>query len=763
MDGSSTTSLWIETPDQREGPVARVAMALAVDKEYSYAIPDELVAQVEPGKRLIVPFGRKDNPQQAICLAVGRAPWTNTLRPVSQVLDDQRLISDQLLELGQWIARYYVCPPGKALAAMVPEAIKRQRGFRTVRYYRLADRLASWQPDQPLPDGMTSPNRKRVLHILRDSDGELDRDSLIQRAEVSAQVIVAMVKSGLLCERRQKEPEPAPDFDRPGTEPVFELNDYQTSAIDRIVRLADQPTFRALLVHGVSGSGKTEIYIHAIRDQLRKNRQAILLVPEIALTTQIVDRLACRFRDVAVIHSGLTGVQRSLTWSAIARGEKKVVIGTRSAVFAPCPNLGLIVVDEEQDTSYKNQQAPRYHTRDVAIKRAQMTNIPIVLGSATPSLETWWNCTQFRHFEKLPLPERVGGLPLPPVKVVDMRDEQKQRRGIHLLSIEMEHGLRRTLEAGRQAVLFLNRRGYASYLVCAQCRVPIVCPNCQAYMVFHQTSGKAVCHYCHANMIVPTKCGNPSCGGELIRFGMGTQRVEEELRQKFPAARVARADSDTMKRPEDYGQLVQNLETRAIDVLVGTQMIAKGLDFPQVSFVGVINADTSMALPDFRAGERTFQLITQVAGRAGRADATGSVVVQSLSGMSAALRFAMKHDFKGFAEHELGVRRQFRWPPFSRLARVIVAHARQSVARETAVGLVDQIRDRLRFRALTAEVLGPQVAPLLRLKNRYRYDFQIRAPRAAGLMQVLDDLRQEQILTPKTKDTLIDVDPLSLL
>ncbi len=755
--------LWSEPPYVREGPVARVALNLAIDKEYSYAIPDELADQVEPGKRVIVPFGRKDNPQPGICLSVGIAPWTNSLRPVAEVIDEHPLMSDRLMELGRWIARYYMCPPGKALAAMVPEAIKSRRGFRTVRAYRLVDALTAWMPGEPWPDGMRSAKRRNVLTCLQAVGAAMDRDELMSRADASAAVLSGMVKANLLVEERRKEPEPAPDFDRPGDEPDFPLNAFQQSAIARIGELAAQQAFRAVLLHGVSGSGKTEVYIHTIRAQLALDRQAILLVPEIALTTQIVDRLAARFRDVAVIHSGLTGVQRSLTWSAIARGEKRVVIGTRSAVFAPCPNLGLIVVDEEQDTSYKNQQSPRYHTRDVAIKRAQLAKIPVVLGSATPSLETWRNCIAFDHFEKLTLPERVGGLPMPVVRLVDMRDEQKQRAGIHLLSIDMEHGLRRTLEAKRQAVLFLNRRGYANYLVCARCRVPIICTNCQAYMVFHQSSGKAHCHYCHASMAVPSACGDPSCGGTLTRFGMGTERVEEEMQRKFPDARVRRADSDTMHRAEDYARLVQDLEEEKIDVLIGTQMIAKGLDFPQVAFVGVINADTSMAMPDFRAAERTFQLVTQVAGRAGRADATGAVVVQSLSGMSPALRFAMKHDFRAFAEYELTLRRQFHWPPFARLARVVVAHERQSEAQQSARSLVESIRDHVQTRALEAEVLGPQSAPLLRLKNRYRYDFQIRAANAARLMQVLDSLRQEKILTPITRHVLIDVDPLSLM
>ncbi|MDM8008086.1 MAG: primosomal protein N' [Phycisphaerae bacterium] len=755
----------------REGPVARVAMVAAVEGQYSYAVPPELTEKVGVGKRVLVPFGRNRRPQPAFCVSVARETWTSTLKPLTDVIDDAPLLSGPLMELGEWIARYYCCPLGRALSAMVPEAIRRQSGFVTVRHLTLSDSAPETARQTVATSGQTAggpakrftARQRAVLDTLTHTPEGLDLDDLLVRTGVSKAVIAGLLKAGHISQQTRRVPLPAPDFDRPGPEPAFDLNSDQRAAISRISALTAEGTFRAVLLFGVSGSGKTEVYIRAIRSVVAAGKQAILLVPEIALTTQLVDRLAARFERVAVIHSGLTGAKRSLTWAAIAAGEKRVIIGTRSAVFAPCPNLGLVVVDEEQEASFKNQQSPRFNTRDVAIKRAQMSSCPIILGSATPSLETWHNCERLSHFEKIILPSRVAGLPMPRVQFVDMQIEQRQRKGLHLLSQETESELAETLGAGQQAVLLLNRRGYASYLVCSRCRTPIVCPHCHVNLVFHQSTGKAACHHCSAKMVMPTRCGDPSCGGTLIRFGMGTQRVEEEVKTKFPQARVARADSDTMTKMSAYEQVIRDFGDGRLDILVGTQMVAKGLDFPRVRFVGVINADTSLMQPDFRAAERTFQLVTQVAGRAGRAESGGRVVVQSLAGLSPVIQFAANHDYASFASHELAIRKSRGFPPFSRLARIMVSHPAQSQASKHAHELVEQIRETLTRHGLPADVLGPQTAPLARLRGQYRFDFLIRAANAARLLQILERLRGEKILPLSDKHILIDVDPVSLL
>ncbi|MGB9626534.1 MAG: replication restart helicase PriA, partial [Phycisphaerae bacterium] len=525
----------------------------------------------------------------------------------------------------------------------------------------------------------------------------------------------------------------------------------------------EPPTFRVGLLFGVSGSGKTEVYVRCIRRAIEAGRQAILLVPEIALTAQTTHRLAARFRDVVVLHSGLSDAQRSLIWSEVARGKKKVIIGTRSAVFAPCPNLGLIVVDEEQEPSFKNQQSPRFHTRDVAIKRAQLESVPIVLGSATPSLETWANCSRLPHYELLRLPHRVAGLPLPKVDVVDMQVEHRARKGIHLMSRLMEQLLGETLQRGEQAVLLLNRRGYASFLFCPSCEQRIVCPNCRTNMIFHKTTGMAQCHYCRACFPVPSRCPNETCRHTLVRFGMGTQRVEEELASKFPQARVRRVDSDTMERAAQYEEIITAFERRELDVLVGTQMIAKGLDFPFVSFVGVISADTALSIPDFRAAERTFQLVTQVAGRAGRAGTAGRVVVQTFVTEVHALKHAVDHDYESFAAAELRSRQKLRLPPYGRLVRLVLADGRESRVRAAADAMAAYVRDYARARDMAIDCWGPNVCPLARIRNLYRYEVLLRADSAGVLNTAMQRLRHDPAFLPKVRQFIIDVDPIALL
>jgi len=775
--------LWTEAPVERLAPVALVAPVSALDKLYTYAIPPHLEDAVRPGIRITVPFGARGRPRTGFCVAVSREPWTTTLKPVLSVVDEAPLLSPPLLELGRWISEYYCAPLGRALEAMVPAPVRRQSGFRTVQFLRLTQ--AGWAlaaeaaPQTPTAGAAMSAahtstgakscdirltaRRRAILEWLRQAGGRAEWNQLRAAALASPAAVRALADAGLIERCVTKEPGPAPLFDRPSQEPAFDLNPDQLAAVERIVSWLDPPTFRVGVLFGVSGSGKTEVYVRAIRRAVAAGRQAILLVPEIALTTQTTQRLAARLPDVVVLHSGLTSAQRSLIWSEIARGRRRVVIGTRSAVFAPCTSLGLIVVDEEQEPSFKNQQSPRFHTRDVAIKRAQIEGIPVVLGSATPSLETWANCGRLEHYECLRLPRRVSDLPMPKIEVVDMRVEQRARRGVHLLSRRMEQVLAETLEQGEQAVLLLNRRGYASFLVCPKCRQEIVCPNCQANLIFHKSTGLARCHYCSAKIPVPSHCPNENCRHTLVRFGMGTQRVEEELAYKFPKARIERVDSDTMRRADQYGRIIARFERREIDVLVGTQMIAKGLDFPFVSFVGVVSADTALAIPDFRAAERTFQLVTQVAGRAGRARTAGRVVVQTFATDTHALRYAVTHDYERFAEAEMARRARLRVPPCGRLVRLILADPRTTRLRDAADALAEWIRQTASKHGLAVEVWGPNVCPLARIRNLYRYEILLRADSAALLSAAMQRFRHEPSFRPKVRQFLIDVDPVELL
>jgi len=607
--------------------------------------------------------------------------------------------------------------------------------------------------------------QRRLAEILTQAEPPVPVKRLLEQAGCSAGPLRALASKGLV--RIVRGPDDAEDasllLGEGPAAPGFTLTDAQEKAYNRISAAFDAKTFRVLTLFGVTGSGKTEVYIRAIQHAISAGKQALLLVPEIALTTQTLSRLTARLTHLVALHSGLSDAQRAAAWRLIASGKARVVVGTRSAVFAPCPDLGLIVIDEEQEGSYKNIQSPRFHSRDVAIKRAQLLDIPIVLGSATPSLETWLNAHRQPHFELLRLPHRVRGLPMPSVHLVDMRLEQRARRGIHLLSRQMEQELAETLERHEQAVLLLNRRGYASFIFCPSCGRRVVCPRCKVNMVFHAKAGQARCHYCHSHFVVPQECSAPGCRHKLVQFGMGTQRVEEEIRRKFPHARLARVDSDTMTRPAEFATLLAAFEAGRIDILVGTQMVAKGLDFPFVSFVGVVSADTSLALPDFRATERTFQLVTQVAGRAGRADVPGSVVVQTYAADLVAVRAAIKHDFERFARTELAARKKMRFPPYWRLTRILLADRRPDRLRSAAERLASALRELLGDLPDPADIIGPQPSPINRIRDKYRYDILIRAATARSMQALLDRVRLKNLLRVRVQQVSVDVDPVTLV
>jgi primosomal protein N' (replication factor Y) len=752
-------SLNPDEPVARSDRVALVALLSPIDRLYSYSVPKELAEVLRPGQRVEVPIRSGKRTALGFCVGFSAEPWTSTLKPVKRVLDARPLLDPRLIELGLWMSRYYCCPPGRALAAMVPEPVRRQSGFRRVRQVRLLKPVGEIKAAH---DRIT-PRQGGLIEFLSAADAPVELGRLKAELKCGDGLIRAAADRGWLAIDTTRRPVEGPRFDQPPEEPTFVLNTDQQQAIDTVCTAIDAAAFRVFLLFGVAGSGKTEVYVRAIRHAVAHGQQAIMLVPEIALTTQLVQRLARRFQDVAVIHSGLTGSQRSLIWADIAAGRKRVVIGTRSAVFAPTPRLGLIVVDEEQDSSYKNLQAPRFNSRDVAIIRAQHASIPILLGSATPSLETWFNAQRLPHYEVIRLPRRVADLPMPVVRVVPMQAERQDRGSHDVLSRPMEQQLQETLDRCEQAVLLLNRRGYASHVFCPRCGWTAVCSECDSALVYHKSDNVVRCHRCGRRQPALLTCPNTGCGGTPLRFGMGTQRVEEELHRKFPLARVARADSDTMTRSEHYENLIQSFEARLFDIIVGTQMIAKGLDFPLVSFVGVINADTALMLPDFRAGERTFQLVTQVAGRAGRAGGQGVVLVQTDSPDMACIRLAVKHDYEAFAAEELTARRKMRLPPAWRMARIVLGDSKDSKARSQGERLAEAIRDAVLATGSKLRCDGPAPCPIQRERNLYRYELLLRDQTAEGLGKVLDHIRGEVLQGIRVKQLTVDVDPISLL
>ncbi len=744
---------------QADAPVASVALLQRVDRVYSYTVPEPMARTLQPGCRVKVPLGRSDRLATGYCVRISATGWKSTLKPIAEQIDPQPLLGCHMLALGEWIARYYAGPLGMTLEAMVPAGVKAATSPPTVR-------AAAWTgpADLDTVTGLTPPQRRLAQILVPVAPEAMPAAALIALAACTQAPLKTLEKKGLvaLCDRPDERAEACLLSPAEATDPTWSLNEDQEKAYQRAKAAVEAGVFRVMLLYGVTGSGKTEVYIRAIRDCLAMGKQAMLLVPEIGLTTQTVARLAGRLPNLLGLHSGLTDRQRAHAWQLIEQGRAQVVVGTRSTVFAPCPDLGLIVIDEEQEGSFKNMSAPRFHSRDVAIKRAQLLGVPVILGSATPSLETWLNSHQMPHYDLVRLPQRVKGLPLPAVHVVDMREEHRQRAGIHMLSRLMEQMLGEALARGEQAVLLLNRRGYASYVFCPSCSRRVVCPRCKVNMVFHQGSQMAVCHYCNSRFPVPTRCPAPGCGHTLVRFGMGTQRVEAEIREKFPQARVARVDSDVMNKAAEFGTLLSEFEAGRLDVMIGTQMVAKGLDFPFVSFVGVVSADTSLSMPDFRAAERTFQLVTQVAGRAGRGDRPGSAVVQTFASDLTAIKAALHHDYEQFAQSELGGRKKMRFPPYWRLARILLEDRKLGRVREQAEELARRIHGLLADLSAPADMIGPQPSPIERVRDRYRYDLLLRARTARAMQALLDRMRVSKALDVKVDRLMLDVDPVSL-
>jgi len=484
-------------------------------------------------------------------------------------------------------------------------------------------------------------------------------------------------------------------------------------------------------------------------------KQTILLVPEIALTTQTLERLIQRLPRVAVLHSGLTDAQRAFYYQQILGGGASVVVGPRSAIFAPTRKLGLIIVDEEHEPTYKQDTTPRYHGRDVAVKRAALADVPIVLGSATPSLESLQNVKSDKY-EMLRLPKRVRGLEMPKLQIVHLRREL-QRGKIELIGRTLTQKMAAALDRSEQIILLMNRRGYASYVFCPKCKWEMVCEHCTRMMVFHQATQLAMCHYCQHTQTLLDYC--PACKGKLLLFGMGIQRIEDELDRKFPEAKVARMDSDTMTSPKQFKKVFEEFSQGKLDILLGTQMVAKGLDFPRVSLVGVVSADTSLSIPDFRAAERTFQLIVQVAGRAGRAQVPGEVVVQTLHEEEPAIQFALNHDYDGFANYELNPRKQMHLPPFARMIRFVIRHEKIERAEEGAKMLADRLRKLLPD---GVSMMGPMPAGVLKIRKQFRFQIMLMSARA-GLVQQIISPRMAELTGHIPAEIITDVDPISLV
>jgi primosomal protein N' (replication factor Y) len=768
--------------------VIRVAFESAADTEFDYGVPDE-IWPIRVGQRIEAPFGRKNKLEKGFCVetdvpieqSFAAQDKGHKLKTVTNVLDKEPLLDSELMDLARWISSYYVCPLGQVLAAMVPAAVKKGAGVKTQQCVYLKINAAE---TEKINDQLRGKKQKLIIkQLLRmqafDPDSAIELQNLIKAAECGKEPLKRLAEKQLLKITQKTILKSLPAIPigmsiKP--ERNILLNKDQQNVLDSIKAQLASDKFGVTLLHGVTDSGKTELYIRAIQMVLQKGKSAIVLLPEIALTAQTVQRFNDRFEKIAVMHSGLTAAQRNVQWRKIKSGQANVIIGARSAIFAPASKLGLIVVDEEHEPSYKQDTAPRYNGRDVAIKRAQLANALCILGSATPSLEMLLNCQSKKHFTLLNLPKRVMDLPMPQMKLVDLRQSDITQKGINLISEPLAKHLKEILTKKEQAILLLNRRGYSNFIFCPSCKHTLHCRNCDVTLTFHKSKaprykrmrtitgehinyGYAICHYCLAQTLVPEKC--PLCGKRFAMIGLGSQRLEEELARKFPDTRISRIDSDSMAS-KDYYRLLQDFGDGKIDILAGTQMLAKGLHFPNVTLVGIISADTCLYLPDFRANERTFQLISQVAGRAGRSEKKGMVFVQTFLANQPAIKFAVAGDFDGFVKEELKHRRACNLPPFWRLA-VIVLRDMKFDKLEAACRKMRQRIDRIIEREnLEVTVRGPMPAVISRIQRFHRMQIIIQAPKATTIHRLFSRLRAEPPIRPAVK-VAIDIDPINLL
>jgi primosomal protein N' (replication factor Y) len=640
--------------------LASVCLPVPVDTAFTYAVPEPLRSGVAAGRRVRVPFGNRTI--AGWCVGFPEPPEpdetgeTPRLKEIEAVLDDGPLVDGPLLSLSEWIADTYACSWGEALSACVPGGVRAGAADATIRHARIAvERGAAEVAVQELME--KQPKRSRVLRILLEHEDGLAVRDLVRAAQCSESPVKTLAKHGLIAlEDRRLVRDPFAGV-TPEPPAEVELTEEQRLAVDAVGASVRAPGHTGFLLFGVTGSGKTEVYLRSIRAVVDAGRQAVVLVPEIALTPQTVARFLGWFDRVAVLHSALTDAERRRQWREIRAGRADVVIGPRSAVFAPVPDLGLVVVDEEHESSFKQQSAPRYDARAVALERAERSRACVVLGSATPSLESWHAASRGR-LHLLRLPARVGAGALPKVEIVDMVAERAETKRRDVFGRRLVEVVRRALRRRKQSLLFLNRRGYATSVFCGRCGGTLSCDRCSVTMTFHRRHGTVLCHPCGAERRIPSAC--PECGNPaLVRLGVGTERLEDVIRHHFPGVRTARMDSDVMHDRASYERVLGAFGRGELDLLVGTQMIAKGLHFPNVTVVGVVSADTSLFVPDFRAAERTFQLVAQVAGRAGRSRDAGTVVVQTVQPAHPALRHAARHDFEGFAALELAQRRRF--------------------------------------------------------------------------------------------------------
>ncbi len=745
-----------ELDDRGERLVATLVFPAGPPGEFDYAVPDRLLDLLRPGCRVAAPLGRGNRLVDGYCIRLQSKPTAGrTLKTVARLIDNKSLVSPSMLRLTEWIAGHYLCELPQVLKAVVPAGVREKAGTRKTTLLLPAADL-----EERLKSAKLTPKQSAVIKTLKEFGQPMTTAQLARMAGCTQTPIDALRKSGLIAARAGrvytgKLAEPAA-----ASQANLTLNDDQRRVFQAIVEALRSRRHKTMLVHGVTGSGKTEVYIQAIQETVSYGRQAIVLVPEISLTPQTLARFQARFPRVAVLHSHLTDAERHWHWQQIADGRVQVVVGARSAIFAPVPNLGLIVLDEEHESTFKQEITPRYHARDVAVARSMAEEVPLVLGSATPSLDSFYRAST-GEFQLLEMPRRVRNLPMPDVGIIDLREQIHSRCSKGAISRPLHAAMCEALGDGGQVILLLNRRGYSTHIQCPACGHVVTCPDCEIALTHHRSDDTALCHYCDYTIPAPREC--PECTFAGIRFsGQGTQRLEAEVRARFPRYECLRMDTDTMRGRGSHQTALDAFRQGKVRILLGTQMIAKGLDFPNVTLVGVINSDTALHLPDFRAAERTFQLVTQVAGRSGRGDRGGRVLVQTFSPDHPAIVAAAKHDYAAFAAAELSIRKLLSYPPFSTMLRFVVRGPSEEITKNFAEHLAATLKQSLAAHKASARLLGPAPAPFAKLRGLYRFQIQVQGP-DADLLRAAAREASAGLTSPDEVQWIVDVDPLDML
>jgi primosomal protein N' (replication factor Y) len=778
---------------------------------FTYHVPDHLINEAVFGKRVLIDFaGQKvDGFIVAETDINGSAPSKTLLR----VLDVEPVFNHSLLELARWMATYYLCPLSMALNLMVPRILQHKKGqiilpaINENEFNTLSEEGISLNAElfaQLWKNGELSISKalkyvdKDELAILEDNDyvtrsgvyrmgreykkgyyysvGDFDYDKdlpalqckaprqaevmelLMKRPEIDRDIfdtlaasvsIRALLKKGFIIIERRAQTQ---------VKSTLDLNEEQKLAVRQVEKALQDGKSSELLLFGVTGSGKTEVYLQAAATAIAEGRGVIVLVPEIALTRQFVDVFASRIDGIAVLHSGMSAGERYDEWRRIKAGDVRLVLGARSAIFAPVSDLGLIIMDEEQESSFKQEELPRYHTREVARMRSQMESAVMLVGSATPSIETFYAASE-GSIKLLILKQRVGGGQIPKVIIEDLRRSFKnEHRG--LISPILQEKIRLNLSRGEQIILFINRRGYSPVTICGECGNISSCPSCSVSMNYHRDIQQNVCHYCNHHAPQETRCSR--CGSQHMQLiGAGTQRVEEEIRQLYPEASIARLDMDSSRRQGAQKSILNRMKSREIDILIGTQMVAKGLDFPFVSLVGIIDADSILYLPDFRAGERCFQLLVQAAGRAGRSGGDGEVVIQTYNPDNPIIMMAVNQDYRSFYEQEIKLRKLLNYPPFTRLLRIVFSSLGEDTVREFALAKAQYIEDIIDASEEDVMLLGPAPCPINKINNRFRYQLIIKCSSLDLLRSIASYILAS--VTSKNVKMEIDINPITTI